>query len=67
MSNGSRTATVKLPDSLIKEIADQLKIKDVTRIPRNLVVNAVDLKDVAASATRGASMPGGVSLIHVIA
>lgn len=66
MTDKARFASVQLPDSLIKEIAKQLNIKDITRIPRNLVVNAADLKAISASAARGVALPGGLAVIDVV-
>ena len=39
---GTRVISVKLPDDLIKKIAAELGIRDVARIPQNLIISSLD-------------------------
>lgn len=64
---GPRAVSVTLTDDMIKSISQQLGIKNIDRIPRELVVNAMTISDIVKTMPRGLALPRGIAVVDVVA
>lgn len=62
----TRVATLKLSDEMIQQLAKELGIRNLDRIPRELLFRALPQEMELGALGRGVSINSGVAIQHIV-